>query len=834
MSTVPNASSAKDPVGRDKPRGRVRIDPHGHAVPAALRDLARFVTWRYEEVGGKPTKVPYRPDGRAKASTTEPSDWGSIDACLATVQAERARDDGAGLGLVIGAGYVGLDFDRVLDGNGNPSREFLHLVEPLEALGCYAEFSPSGTGVKVIVRAAATAVAAAAAEVTGKRAANKHRTKIQPALAGIKEVEVFHGEEGGYFTLTGQGWGVPAWDGQRWDDATEAVAEVMRRAHAMKFRDTGKARKAHEAPIRLAVDLSDEEVLDKAFSATNGAKVRTLYDGANDAHGGDASAADCALAGHLAFYAGPNGRDQVARILRNSPRWREKLEREDYMASTVGKAYEGLTAFYDPARKRTQPTAKRESGAGNAERAADEFGLVDAFRKFHHGRIVRTDQDRWFRMDEASGVFREDSCGTILGTAIDTVRTVLSDPLVDESTRTRNFKVKVASAVMRGAQGYPLSHGGVSVEHKALNQDPWLLGTPRGVLDLRTGEMRKGTATDLVTKATRVAPEATADEFTCPHWLAFLESATGGNREVAAFLQRYAGYCLTGDLSEHAVLWLYGPGGTGKSTFIEALSHVLGEYAVTMSAQVFMADDHGHPTAVASLHGARFASCSEFPEGRPMNEARLKRLSGGDTITARFMRQDEFSFTMQAKMVAATNFKPRLVEVSDATARRLHIVEFTHKPTVSDNGLRARLQAEAPGILRWMLDGLRDLLANRAKGQGLNPPLTVRNATAAYMESQDTLSEWWEECFRFTGGQDTYLATSEIMRSWVEWARANHAHDTLTPQRLAEFMHRKFGATPVALPRAAGGKRSKGYFGVALVTAGYDMSAQRADGCSDE
>lgn len=832
MPTVPNPTSAQDLVAHDKPRGKVRIDPDGHAVPAALQDLARFVTWRYEEVGGKPTKVPYRPDGKAKASTTAVEDWGTIHACLETVRRERAREDGAGLGLVIGNGFVGLDFDGVLDGSGNPSEEFLHLVEPLEALGCYAEFSPSGTGVKVIVRADAHAVGVTAAEITGKGGANKHRTKFRPALPGIKEVEVFHGEVGGYFTLTGHGWGVPAWEGRRWDDATEVVAEVMRRAHAMKFRTPAKAAKPHEAPIRLAVDLSDEEVLDKAFVATNGTKVRALYDGANEAHGGDASAADLALANHLAFYAGPNGRDQVARILRASPRWREKLDREDYMASTVGMAYEGRTEFYEPARKRTQPTAQREAKAGKAERAVDEFGLVDAFRKLHHGRVVRTDQDRWFRMDEASGVFREDSCGTILGTAIDTVRTVLSGPLVEESTRTRNYKVKVASAVLRGAQGYPLASGGMSVDHKALNHDPWMLGTPAGVLDLRTGEMRKGTAADLVTKAARVAPAEVADEFTCPHWLAFLESATGGNREVAAFLQRYAGYCLTGDLSDHAVLWLYGPGGTGKSTFIEALSHVLGDYAVTMSAQVFMSDDHGHPTAVASLHGARFASCSEFPEGRPMNEARLKRLSGGDTITARFMRQDEFSFTMQAKMVAATNFKPRLVEVSDATARRLHIVEFLHKPTVADGGLRARLQAEAPGILRWMLDGLRDLLANRAKGQGLAPPLSVRNATAAYMESQDTLSEWWDECFRFTGGDTAYLATSEILSSWAEWARANHAQDTLTPQRLAEFMHRKFGADPATLPRTAGGKRSKGYFGV--VRAAYDMAAQRADGCTDE
>jgi len=436
-----------------------------------------------------------------------------------------------------------------------------------------------------------------------------------------------------------------------------------------------------------------------------------------------------------------------------------------------------------------------------------------------------------------SGVFREDSCGTVLGISMDTMRATLSSPLVEESTRSRFFQVKVAHAVLRGARAYPLAENGLAVKHEALNENPWLLGTPAGVLDLRTGTMRKGTPADLVTKQTRVAPADRADGTSCPHWLELIDHVTGGKRELAAFLQRWSGLSLTGDASDHAIVWLCGPTGTGKSTYIETLSYVLGEYAVTIPAEVLLSDFQSHPTSVASLHGARFASFSEFPDNQPVNEALLKRLSGGDTIAARFMRQDFFFFTLLAKMVAATNHKPRLVDVSDAMARRLHIVEFENKLAQSPireqvrGDLREQLRAEAAGILRWMLDGLKALLENRARGEGLNPPATVRAATAEYLDAQDVLSHWWNESFRFIDGKDTYLATSEILKSYRQWSEENATRDELDAHQLAGFMHRKFGAKATALPRM-GGKRCKGYYGVSTL-AQYDMAAQRTDGCSD-
>jgi putative DNA primase/helicase len=221
----------------------------------------------------------------------------------------------------------------------------------------------------------------------------------------------------------------------------------------------------------------------------------------------------------------------------------------------------------------------------------------------------------------------------------------------------------------------------------------------------------------------------------------------------------------------------------------------------------------------------------------------MKRLTGGDTIRARFMHQDEFSFRMQAKIVAATNHKPRLVDVSDAMARRLHVVEMGHK--LDESGLRERVHGdlkthmmhnEGPGVLRWMLDGLESLLEQTATGGGLKPPASVRDATAAYVQSQDTYSEWWEECFTYAPDQATFVATSEILTSWERWAASNKVDRRLDSIRLADFLHRKHGIAAKSRPRSYG-PRCKGYQGVATVSAtaqGYDYAAQVADGCTDE
>ena len=239
-------------------------------------------------------------------------------------------------------------------------------------------------------------------------------------------------------------------------------------------------------------------------------------------------------------------------------------------------------------------------------------------------------------------------------------------------------KAATAAAVERFAQ----ADRAFAVTSAIWDRDPMLLGTPGGVVDLRTGELRPAAQGDFITKLTAVAPAETAD---CPLWLQFLKEATGDDEKLIRFLQQWAGYCLTGDTREHALLFVYGPGGNGKSVWLNTIAGILADYAKNAAMETFTASQNDrHPTDLAMLKGARMVCASETEEGRAWAEVRIKQLTGGDTISARFMRQDFFEFRPQFKLTVIGNHKPLLRNVDDAAKRRFNVVPFTRKPAKPD------------------------------------------------------------------------------------------------------------------------------------------------------
>jgi putative DNA primase/helicase len=225
-------------------------------------------------------------------------------------------------------------------------------------------------------------------------------------------------------------------------------------------------------------------------------------------------------------------------------------------------------------------------------------------------------------------------------------------------------------------------------------------------------------------------------------WDAFLVDATLGDQELIDYLQRMAGYCLTGDVSEHALFFIYGAGGNGKGVFLNTLTAVFGDYITVSSMETFAASrGERHPTDLAMLAGARLVTAQETEEGRAWNQTRVKATTGGDPITARFMRRDFFTFKPTFKLVIAGNHKPNLRSVGDADRRRFNIIPFTNKPAVVDRQLPDKLRAEWPGILRWAIDG-----CVKWQQSGLNPPPIVLDATEAYFDEQDLFAQWVEEC----------------------------------------------------------------------------------------
>jgi putative DNA primase/helicase len=385
---------------------------------------------------------------------------------------------------------------------------------------------------------------------------------------------------------------------------------------------------------------------------------------------------------------------------------------------------------------------------GNGE--VSEDAIAQAFARRHHKRL-RFDHSagRWYEW--AGGRWQRNETKLAFHFA-----RLLSREASDGK---KGFcKASVANGVEAFARADPT----LSVTADAWDRDPWLLGTPGGTVDLRTGQLLPARQADLITKQTGIAPEPGEPR----RWLQFLSEATAGDRELIRFLQQVAGYCLTGATREHALFFIYGPGGNGKSVFLNLLNHVLGDYATTAGMETFTASKHDrHPTDLAMLNGARLVSASETEEGRAWAESRIKQVTGGDKISARFMRQDFFEFIPQFKLVIVGNHAPVLGNVDEAARRRFNIIPFTQKPVTPDRQLEDKLKAEAGRILSWAIAGCLDWQAN-----GLVRPEIVTAATADYFEDQDLFGQWIED--RCERDKAKWELPAKLYNDWADYARA--------------------------------------------------------------
>lgn len=321
------------------------------------------------------------------------------------------------------------------------------------------------------------------------------------------------------------------------------------------------------------------------------------------------------------------------------------------------------------------------------------------------------------------------------------------------------------------------AHARVTEDHDG---DPWLLNTPEGTVDLRTGEMRPHRREDGITKVTPVSP----GECVSALWRECLAVWTEGDVELEAFLQRIAGYFLTGSVREERLPIVHGPGSNGKTRFVEALRSCLGEDYVTGVAMETLIVTRGeqHPTDVADLRGKRLAIAVETEEGRRLAESKVKQLTGGDRLRARFMRRDFFEFEPTHKLLIVGNHKPELRNVDEAMKRRLLLIPFEARipPEKRDPYLAEKLKAERPGILRWMLDGC--LAWQR---EGLRPPERVLAATHDYFETADAFGRWAEEEIVFN--PNATMTKAAAWGSWKGWAERN-GEFVGGQQRLREYL----------------------------------------------
>ena len=237
---------------------------------------------------------------------------------------------------------------------------------------------------------------------------------------------------------------------------------------------------------------------------------------------------------------------------------------------------------------------------------------------------------------------------------------------------------------------------------------------------------------------------------------------------MAAYLQRVAGYCLTGRTDEQAFFFLHGPGANGKTVFLEVLAHVLGSYSRTAPLDTFMASrGDRQPIDLAALEGARMAIATETEAGRPWSEARIKAITGGDRIAIRQLYRPYYETTPGYKLLISGNHRPRLTGGGMSMARRLQLVPFdTVIPEERrDTRLRERLVGERDGILGWMLEGCLTW-----QKSGLRPPRKVHEAGSSYLDGEDFVAQWIaEDC---EVGAQLHASSAELFASWRLWAES--------------------------------------------------------------
>jgi putative DNA primase/helicase len=371
-----------------------------------------------------------------------------------------------------------------------------------------------------------------------------------------------------------------------------------------------------------------------------------------------------------------------------------------------------------------------------------------------HGNELRYDHEmgKWFRWN---GKFWECERTKL---AFDWARK-LARELAGASPSKQLSKIAFAAAVERAAQ----ADRAFAVTSEIWDGDVWSFNTPTGTVDLHTGKMRPH---DLQDHITRIAPVAPGGE--APTWLKFLDRVTGHNQELIDYLQRVVGYCITGSIKEHALFFLYGTGANGKSTFLNAITGAIGAYHRTAPIEMFTASQTDrHPTDLAGLRGARLVTAIETEEGRRWAESRIKTLTGGDPVSARFMRQDFFDYVPQFKLMFAGNHKPGLRSVDEAIRRRFNLIPFTVTipPRERDKTLGDKLQKELPGILAWIIEGAIDW-----RRFGLLPPRVVTDATANYLEAEDAIAAWLDACCERA---ETFTTSTALFGSWSLWANNN-------------------------------------------------------------
>jgi putative DNA primase/helicase len=637
-------------------------------IPQDLRRLGRWVCWRYEaRDGDKPTKVPYQPNG-AKARANDPSTWHDFAACV-----QAAISGGySGVAFALGDGYAGVDLDGCRDPDTGQIQPWAQQI--IEQLRSYTELSVSGKGVHIICRGG-----------------------LPPGRRRKGPIELY--DAGRFFVVTGQ-----RLNDYPIRDCSRQLAEL----HQQLF---GSA--PSSAPPRQDTTASNgqpppwkAQVLTKLarylLDSDGYAKFLMLWRGNWQDYYPSQSEADCALSRYVreildqaAAKLPAKGIDDRAQMIEyyvglsglgQRDKWRD---RPDYRMRTV-------RAVMDSADTADEFLKAPLTDVGNAERLVALYGQGLAWTEAW-GWLV-WDGRRW-AMDNQRKVEE---------LAVTTVRAMyraaaqLDDP--DRRKALASWAQRSESRSRIEAM-VALARHMVARKPDEFDADPWLLNCANGTLDLRTGGLRPHQREDRITK---LVPVNYDPEARCPRWEQFLGEVFAPHPDLIPFIQRAAGYSLTGDTREECLFLLHGTGRNGKGTLLRTLTTLLADYAMTADFSTFLAGprDRGPRDDVANMRGRRLVVSQEVREGAPLAESLLKWLTGGDRIRARNLYERSVEWLPTHKIWLAVNHKPVIRGTDDAIWSRIKLVPFDVSfAGREDRQLKTKLEGELEGILRPPVPG---------------------------------------------------------------------------------------------------------------------------------
>lgn len=738
-------------------------------IPQEIKENCRFCTWKFENRGGRRTKVPYNPVTGSRAQADKPDTFGSFAEAMTAVA--MGRYDGVGIRV---DSVAAIDIDHCIreDGTLNDIAASILALFP----DIYVEKSPSGTGLRAFFKAEPDYVF------------DKSVYYINNRKLGL-EIYV-PGATNRFVTVTGNVYrdgGIPP--------ATEQLRITLDTYMKRSQQVTNRA-------IEPCSYLTDEQVIAHAQKSPSGGKFMDFYRGDWQKYFDNQSDADMSFVSMLAFWCG-NVEEQIDRIFRESgmmrPKWDRKQAGTTYGALTIRNAVISNQNIYLPVSRgdlagdefgvlddeedhadftpdvsRVSLTLEEMKVHSNPRYGRDEIGIGNAFADFFKP-IARYNRDRgiWYVYD--GHVWRPDEGGL----AVAELAKMLADKLYtfalqikEEDTRNRYIKRvqklqlrKNRKTMVEDAKSvYPVSH-------KIFDQNTDLFNCHNGTLSLTTGEFRDHDPKDFLTMMSGVTYDPHA---ACPRWISFIDEVMCGDRGLAGYLQRALGYALSGNTALECLFILYGATSrNGKGTTMETFLKIMGDYGKTsnpemLSAKFGASNVSGPSEEIARLAGVRFVNISEPEKRISFNAALVKRLTGNDTINARYLHENSFDFKPVFKIFINTNYLPNVTDMTLFDSGRLKIIPFKRhfEEAEQDKGLKA-LFAEPEnlsGIFNWCMAGYKMFSQSQ-----FAPPKAVIDAIQEYRRDSDRIAQFIDAWLEVGEAYEVRTAAAfHVYKQWCE------------------------------------------------------------------